>query len=875
MSSRVGLVGRGGGGGGLSVGRLAPVRGAGVFGLGRRHLRVGLAQHGVLGKGGLFGGERVQVGIDRGDLAVELCLFLRDTGEFGLGGLDPQASGLLPGTRAEILGGRLGPGPGQRPEPETPVAGDPVAVGRQGIAFREQSDPGEQPAHQSVGDGGGEPVLGVDGRVQHIGQRRPVDRRRDGDQGVPGVGRGHGAFRADPAVEQPGGFQGRFNAGSRDGRQTVGREVDQPPQRSTEAILPGSDGSGVRRAGAALHAGPQLGELGPQFVTVVAQLTPAVVQHRAAGGQFGADVGGGLPRRHAGRVGARQGLDPVGEFARDVIGVGRAQHGAVREVRPDSGRIVRSGPGGVLLGARPAFRAVRQFGVRLLHALAGSVQRLHGPSHGGGEFLDQRDGTQPPIGELGCRQPSLLRAAAGDEGTRDPLGVVTFQQRVRRLLAGPGQRALQGAPGGFGTRTGRAEPAGASGEVLRGAIVVGHRARRGIGGATGEVRGLLQLPRAAHLRPGAQRLIPGPQGGPVLLQLRQPPPRRGQRADRGLEVLLGGVEFGAQGLVAGVPLARGACPAPGRGLRIPAVVAQERAGGVLGGDHHRELVLLLVQRTERLRHVGDHRLVHRRQSVGQRPRQRLLTGPFGQLGLPQLHQQVDQGGVPLFAEAEQGLVHRTAVRAGGVVHHAAAVERVGQPVAADRGAGGVQQAQAAVIGVGADAAVGDEEPVPGDPPAGHRLQSAPERRVPRVPRLVDPAELDPGVAEAFGVRMFTAEQQVPLHALLGVGVRLDPVRRQVPVQQERQSEREHLGLAGPVVAAQQQPAVAERELLDVVVEQVDQPDPERLPAGAGRGRQAGPDGSVQRAVPFACFVFGARALGSRCPGSSSTVSPTR
>ena len=92
------------------------------------------------------------------------------------------------------------------------------------------------------------------------------------------------------------------------------------------------------------------------------------------------------------------------------------------------------------------------------------------------------------------------------------------------------------------------------------------------------------------------------------------------------------------------------------------------------------------------------------------------------------------------------------------------------------------------------------------------------------------AELQPRVAEPLGMRVLAAEQQVPLHPLLRVGVRLDPVRGQVAVQQERQRQREHLRLAGAVVAAQQQPAVAEPELLLVVVEEVDQPGAQRLPA---------------------------------------------
>src|ERR1022692_756985 len=77
--------------------------------------------------------------------------------------------------------------------------------------------------------------------------------------------------------------------------------------------------------------------------------------------------------------------------------------------------------------------------------------------------------------------------------------------------------------------------------------------------------------------------------------------------------------------------------------------------------------------------------------------------------------------------------------------------------------------------------------------------------------------------------MLAAEQQIPFHLLLPVAVRLYPVRGELTVQQERQRQRKHLGLAGPVVAPEQQPAVVEPELLGVVVEHVDQARAQRLP----------------------------------------------
>jgi hypothetical protein len=99
------------------------------------------------------------------------------------------------------------------------------------------------------------------------------------------------------------------------------------------------------------------------------------------------------------------------------------------------------------------------------------------------------------------------------------------------------------------------------------------------------------------------------------------------------------------------------------------------------------------------------------------------------------------------------------------------------------------------------------------------------------------AELHPRVAQPLGMRVPAAQQQVPLHPLLPVAVGLDPVRSELAVEQERQRQGQHLGLAGAVVAAQQEPAVVEVELLHVVVEEVHESGTQRLPALGGRGRQ--------------------------------------
>ncbi|XKK40019.1 hypothetical protein HFP72_04295 [Nocardiopsis sp. ARC36] len=90
------------------------------------------------------------------------------------------------------------------------------------------------------------------------------------------------------------------------------------------------------------------------------------------------------------------------------------------------------------------------------------------------------------------------------------------------------------------------------------------------------------------------------------------------------------------------------------------------------------------------------------------------------------------------------------------------------------------------------------------------------------------------------MRVLAAQEQVPLHALLGVAVGLDPVRGQLAVQEEGQGQGEDLGLARAVVAAQQQAAVTEPELLVLVVEEVDEAHPQGLPAlAAGFGQRCG------------------------------------
>ena len=136
-------------------------------------------------------------------------------------------------------------------------------------------------------------------------------------------------------------------------------------------------------------------------------------------------------------------------------------------------------------------------------------------------------------------------------------------------------------------------------------------------------------------------------------------------------------------------------------------------------------------------------------------------------------------------------------------------------------------------------------------------------------------ELEPGVAEPLVVGVLAAEQQVPLHPLVRVGVGLDAVGGEVAVEQERKRQREHLRLAGAVVAAQQQPPVAERELLAVVVEEIDQPQPQRLPALARRVLGSARRSRRSAGAISASAASAPPARSAPSAGSGWTASPAR
>ncbi len=314
-----------------------------------------------------------------------------------------------------------------------------------------------------------------------------------------------------------------------------------------------------------------------------------------------------------------------------------------------------------------------------------------------------------------------------------------------------------------------------------GLIPVVPRPVQGVRGPLHRLRRLLQFSGAAHLGALAQGRVLGPQACPGLFQGGDP--FLGRRP-----LLLGagllGLRFGEvplKVLVAGV-LAAGEAGAPAGGdPGVAPVVVQEGGGGPLGGGGGRQFLLLLVQGAEGLGHVGDDRLVHGRQGLGEGPGQRCLVGALGQLRLAQLDEQVDQGAVALLAESEECLVDGPAVGPGLVVHHAVSGDGLGEPVPGQGRAGGVEQAEGrrglldGVARAVVDALARERVPVAGDAPPADCLESAGQRsEMPLAAGPVESAELDPGVAEPLGVRMLAAEEQVPLHPLAGVSVGLDP-----------------------------------------------------------------------------------------------------
>ena len=286
---------------------------------------------------------------------------------------------------------------------------------------------------------------------------------------------------------------------------------------------------------------------------------------------------------------------------------------------------------------------------------------------------------------------------------------------------------------------------------------------------------------------------------------------------------------------------------PGVGPEVAGVLGEEGADRRVGGG---QVVVLLLDGGQVLEVPGgllDQVFVDRaeasRQGAGHLDRVEVL----GQQRPAQRDQQVQQLCVTFPAQAEQPGVHGVLVGAAPVTEGGVAAEDGGELLGGQRAGVRGQQAE-----VDAHPLVRDEEGGAGALPVFVRGQADDQsdgllacvgvllgaglRGVCGVGRLRGAAELHPHVA-VLGV--LPPVQQVGLHGAVLAAERVEPPRVQPAVQDEREQHFERLGLTGAVVAAQRQPAVAERELLVEVIPEVDDPGPGRLEAGRRRDGAVG------------------------------------
>lgn len=219
-----------------------------------------------------------------------------------------------------------------------------------------------------------------------------------------------------------------------------------------------------------------------------------------------------------------------------------------------------------------------------------------------------------------------------------------------------------------------------------------------VGGRLLVGRGLLRLLQSGgvfHLRTLPERLLLSQQSTVplprVLLGAVEPRlvlPRRG-------ELILGGAQVAARVLVGGIGQPNTGGVPPRGHLRVAAVELEEVLGRLEGVSGIGDASALLLQRAEGLGDIGDHRLVERREGLGQRSGERTLVGSLRELRLAQLDEQVDEGGIPLLAEAEQRLVDRPAVGLLAGVHVAVAGQRIAQSRVSQHGAVLIHQPQVA------------------------------------------------------------------------------------------------------------------------------------------------------------------------------------
>ncbi len=264
--------------------------------------------------------------------------------------------------------------------------------------------------------------------------------------------------------------------------------------------------------------------------------------------------------------------------------------------------------------------------------------------------------------------------------------------------------------------------------------------------------------------------------------------------------------------------------------QIATVVAQEGAKGPVGTLQAAELLPDGVEVVEVARHLLHHVVVEPRQRFAQQGGDPAGLDPVPDGGTSQPVEELSEVAVPrCVGDAEEltgdpravldGTV-RDVLRADGLLE---AIDRQ-RPARLD---------QAEVL---ADPQRGDEEDRHGLLRRLRCPDGRPEGEVPVPTVFRRHPELDPQVSEA--VRLLEAVQHQPDEAR---ATRTRGVQRAgVAVQQVREQHLQGLGLACPVLAAQQQPSVAEVEFLFVVL-----PDIEDACAVQAEARGGRSDGSLK------------------------------
>ena len=601
----------------------------------------------------------------------------------------------------------------------------------------------------------------------------------------------------------------------------VRREIGHLPQRRARTVIADAGLPRMRKRRGIVAARSQPSDLSLEFARVTRVPGTPGGQLGAETAEFGTCRPGRVVDDRDRRIGAVPGRRPRFQSADQLVRICDPELGQPAEVEPVGAGQFPGPFGGFLLGRGESSGCGLYLGGEPVLLGARRLQRPPPVLGLGEQSLQLPDGLPLAVGD-GLRLPAgarqiLLPAVGGRVVAGRAPG------RGRRLL-GPALRGIQRAARGFGPACGFV---GAHPPFLHlggQPVTVPLPDARRLVPASRLAKHLLEPLGVPHRRVLLQRFAPRLELGPPLLELVQFALCRPQLRVRRGERLLRRGQVPAELLVPALRLTWPGRLALSRDHGVPAVMPEEVVRGLPGLGQSSQRVAFLVQPAKRL---GDRRhqaRAERRQRFGQRARQQLLVGLLGKLRLPELDQQVDQHVVAVLTEPEQGFVHRPAVVGGPVVHQPVPVDLLAQLLPGERNPARRQQAQ-----VVADPLGRDEEPVACDATAGDGFQPAADS-----PELGGPvggaaAELEPRVPDAFRMGMLAAQQQVPLHFLLPVAVRLHPMRCELSIQQERQRQRQHLGLAGSVVAAQQETAVVEPELLGVVVEHVDQAGTQRLP----------------------------------------------